>query len=266
MASLLEDLFHRPLILLLVAFAILSLSTWLGLRLLKRLGARAEELHEDLQVVATATLTLLALIVGFSFSMAVSRYDQRKNLEEAEANAIGTEIVRADLIAGPDGARVRTLLIGYLDERIRFYTARDDREVDEINARTARLQDSLWNSVRAPASAQPTPIMAVVVMGMNDVLNSQSYTQAAWLNQIPVGAWILMLVIAVGAATLVGVGAKSAMALSRMILVLPMVLSIAFFLISDLDSPRHGMIAVAPRNLVLLADSLRPRPEAPPSR
>ena len=50
--------------------------------------------REDLSTVLTATLTLLALIISFSFSMAVSRYDQRKNYEEAEANAIGTEYAR----------------------------------------------------------------------------------------------------------------------------------------------------------------------------
>src|SRR3974390_2987484 len=77
--------------------------------------------REDLGPVLAATLTLLVLIVGFSFSMAVSRYDQRKNLEEAEANAIGTEFVRADLLPDADGARVRDLLLAYLQERIAFY-------------------------------------------------------------------------------------------------------------------------------------------------
>jgi hypothetical protein len=57
---------------------------------------------------------LLGLIIGFSFSMATSRYDQRKNYEEAEANAIGTEYVRADLLPAADAATVRTLLRKYL--------------------------------------------------------------------------------------------------------------------------------------------------------
>ena len=61
----------------------------------------------------TATLTLLGLIIGFSFSMAISRYDQRKVYEEAEANAIGTEYVRADLLPAGDAARVRALLRDY---------------------------------------------------------------------------------------------------------------------------------------------------------
>ena len=55
-------------------------------------------------MVETATLTLLGLIIGFSFSMAITRYDLRKNYEEAEANAIGTEYVRAGLLPAADAA------------------------------------------------------------------------------------------------------------------------------------------------------------------
>ena len=64
-----------------------------------------EEERADFGVVLSATLTLLGLLIGFSFSMAVSRYDQRKNLEEAEANAIGTEYVRADLLPTGDATK-----------------------------------------------------------------------------------------------------------------------------------------------------------------
>jgi len=77
-----------------------------------------EQRNEDLGVVLAATLTLLGLIIGFSFSMASSRYDQRKNFEEAEANAIGTELVRADLLPAADAENVRKLLRGYLDKGI----------------------------------------------------------------------------------------------------------------------------------------------------
>jgi len=63
--------------------------------------------REDFDTVLAASLTLLALIIGFSFSMAVSRYDQRKNYEEAEANAIGTEYLRANLLPADDATRVR---------------------------------------------------------------------------------------------------------------------------------------------------------------
>ena len=84
-------------------------------------------MREDFGVVQAATLTLLGLIIGFSFSMATTRYDLRKTYEEAEANAIGTEYVRAGLVPGANGAKVRALLKKYLDLRILFYRARDGR-------------------------------------------------------------------------------------------------------------------------------------------
>ena len=58
-------------------------------------------------LIVTATLTLLALIIGFSFPVAISRYDQRKNYEEAEANAMGAEYDRAKLVPAADAASVR---------------------------------------------------------------------------------------------------------------------------------------------------------------
>ncbi len=75
----------------------------------------------------TATLTLLALLIGFSFSMAINRYDQRKIYEEDEANAreLGTEYLRTDLLPPVAATNVRTLLITYLDQRILFYETRD---------------------------------------------------------------------------------------------------------------------------------------------
>jgi hypothetical protein len=93
-------------------------------------------------------LTMLGLLIGFSFSMAVGRYDLRKNKEEAEANAIGTEYVRADLLADADAAKVLALLRTYLDQRILFYTIRGSQAVAKNNADTAALQDQL--SQRAP--------------------------------------------------------------------------------------------------------------------
>jgi hypothetical protein len=168
----------------------LWLSAQIGASFRKRRPNPEEAEREDFAVVVTATLTLLALIIGFSFSMASSRYDQRKNLEESEANAIGTEYVRADFLPAADAARVRTLLTNYLDQRVMFYETRDDRQLRQIEAATAQLETDLWSAVQAPAAAQPTPVVALAVSGMNDVLNSRGYTQAAWLNRIPLAAWV----------------------------------------------------------------------------
>jgi hypothetical protein len=199
---------HRlPSAVFVVSFIVLWLSTWIGAGILKRRLVLEPDVVEGFGRVLAATLTLLALIIGFSFSMAISRYDQRKIYEEGEANAIGTEYLRADLLPSADAVKVRALIKDYLDQRILFYTTRGEQQLRQINARTARLQTELWSAVRAPAAAQATPIVALAVAGMNDVLNAQGYAQAAWWNRIPTGAWALMAAMAICGNLLIGYGA-----------------------------------------------------------
>lgn len=244
-----------PVLVLVLSFVLLFFAAYIGDLLRNKVLPLKEEGREDFGVVLGATLTLLALLIGFSFSMAVSRYDQRKNYEEAEANAIGTEYVRADLLPAKDAARVRELLKKYVDERVLFYTTRNRQRITKINTDTAALQNELWSAVLPGAAAQPTPPLALVVSGMNDVLNSQGYTQAAWWNRIPIAAWALMAAIAICCNLLIGYGAHRTD--RRIFLVVPVAVSIAFFLISDIDSPRGGAIRVAPQNLLSLSQSMR---------
>jgi hypothetical protein len=249
------DITHYPTI----VFVATCLALWLAARFGVRLGRRYpldEATRQDFALVQGAALTLLGLITAFSFSMASGRYDQRKNLEEAEANAIGTEYVRAALLPAADAAKVRSLLKGYLDHRIQYFTAPSDASTGEINARTAKLQDELWAAVLGPAAATPTPIVALAVAGMNDVLNAQGYTQAAWWYRIPASAWALMLVTALCCNVLVGYGSRSAGRVNRVLLVFPVFTAIAFGFIADIDAPRHGIIRVVPQNLMSLASSL----------
>jgi hypothetical protein len=98
-------------------------------------------------------------------------------------------------------------LKSYLDQRVLFYKTRDERLLGQINANAARLQSQLWSAVQAAAETQPTPTVALAVSGMNDVLNAQGYTQAAWWNRIPAEAWVLMAAISTFRNLLIGYSA-----------------------------------------------------------
>jgi hypothetical protein len=248
-------MFNYPLLLFPLSLFVLWLSALIGAQLRKRKPLAADE-RDDFGFVQAAALTLLGLIIGFTFSMAVGRYDQRRNYEEAESNAIGTEYVRAGLLPASDAARVRAQLAQYLDLRVEFYLTRNQSDLQKINADTSQLQTQMWSAVQNPALAQPTPLMALAVAGMNDVLNSQGYTQAAWWNRIPSAAWGLMIAIAICCNVLVGYAASGARAKSTVFLILPFFVSIAFLLIADIDAPRGGLIHVPPQNLVSLSQSL----------
>jgi hypothetical protein len=89
---------------------------------------------------------------------------------------------------------------------------------------------------------------------LNDVLNAQGFTQAAWWNRIPPAAWSLMAVIAFGCNLLLGYGAQRVNV--AIFFIVPLTISISFFLIADIDSPRGGVIRVLPHNLIHLAHSL----------
>jgi hypothetical protein len=227
----------------------------LGAFVRRRKTAHDDSDHGEYGMVLSATLTLLGLLIGFSFSMAIGRYDQRKNYEEEEANAIGTEYVRADLLPEPFQSKVQGQLVQYLDLRIQRYQAHASNDITELAEKTGRLQVDMWKEVKTAALASPTPVMATVVTGMNDVLNRQGYTQAARLNRIPIPAWGLMASIALFSNFLIGFGAKNRHFI--MFLIVPLAIAVSFLLIADIDSPQGGLIRVEPQNLISLAGSLK---------
>ena len=118
-----------PILVLAVSLLVFWIAAWVGSAFRARQSEQNKADHDDFAFVLGGTLTLLGLIIGFTFSMAVSRYDQRKNYEEQEANAIGTEYVRADLLPEADASKVRALLSSYLDQRILGYKARLDPQI-----------------------------------------------------------------------------------------------------------------------------------------
>jgi hypothetical protein len=244
-----------PIHVLVISLAAQCVAVYIGDLLRRRGRSLTEDQRKDFGTVQGAALTLLALIIGFSFSMAVTRYDQRKNYEEAEANAIGTAYVRADLLPDEGAKDVRELLKRYLDQRILFYLTRDEQQINRINSETRTLQADLWSTTYRAANSQPTPLMALAVAGMNDVLNAQGYTQAAWWNRIPIAAWAMMGLIAISSNFLVGYGEHRRGV--PLLLVLRLIISIPLFLIADIDSPRGGIIRVIPQNLVSLSQSLK---------
>lgn len=246
-----------PWVLFLVALAIMIVCACLGYRWVRKHNGLPDGVSDTFGVVQAASLTMLGLIIGFTFSMAVSRYDQRKNYEEAEANAIGTEYVRIDLLDETVRPGIKALLSKYTDRRIAFYQTRSFDDIASIRAEQARIENDMWAAVVAAVKGQRDPLSSLAVAGMNDVLNSEGYSQAALWNRIPVSAWFLMILLGAFANLLVGLGAKNAKAMPTLLLIMPLFVAIAFAFIADIDSPRGGMIRVVPQNLISLADSIR---------
>jgi hypothetical protein len=251
-----DNLMNFPFLIALVSFVIMWGTAYLGTRIFNTTPKLEGDERDNFSFIIGASLTLLGLIIGFSFSMATGRYDQRKNYEEEEANAIGTEYVRVEVLPSTYPEKLQALLSKYLQLRIQFYQVRNQDQLRQIDADTAQLQNEMWAAVKAGALVNPTQVAALAVSGMNDVLNRQGYTQAMWWNRIPIAAWGLMAAIAICCNLMIGFAGRHAERRKLLLLVLPLVLSISFLLLADLDSPRGGIIRVQPQNLLSLAQSM----------
>lgn len=245
-----------PVLVLAFSFAVFWIAASIGTSVRKKRPnlIADQQSHQDLVFVLGGTLTLLGLIIGFAFSMAVSRYDKRKDCEAEEANAIGTEYLRADLLSNNAQASIHNFLREYAYARIREYQSRRRSQFSQLGPETAELQGQMWSAVSKAAAARPSVITALAVAGMNDVLNSQGYAQAAFRNRIPIAAWALVVSIAIFCNFLVGYSAHRRGAV--VLLILPVALAICLFLIADIDSPNGGVIRIEPQNLESTAASM----------
>ena len=250
------NLLDWPRIFFVVCFILLWLSARAGLYLRKRRGAIGKDEREELNLVLTSALTLLALIIGFTFSMAVGRYDLRKGNESIEANAISTEYLRAGILGAPDAPHLRSLLRQHIRQRIAAYQAGNE-SLETIYASTNATERAMWSIVERAGAARPDSIRAQIVSGMNDVIDAEASATAAWRNRIPVEGWVLMLAIAACCCALIGFDTKLSFGGLRGYMILPLLISISFFLIADLDSVHGGMIRVTPDDLIAAAQTMK---------
>lgn len=244
-----------PLVILALFFLLLWGSALTGAYLRHKQDLE-EAVREDLGVILTGALTLLGLVVGFSFSMAVNRYDGRIKYESEEANAISTAAFRAHLLPEPAATRLHDLLLNYARQRLSFYTARDTHDLEQIDSDTGRLQPDIWSTVQGSARTQPTPITALAVSAVTDVFRAQENAQSALEDRLPTPAWILIGLIAVFSNLLVGYTSRCVEHASFGLLILPVLVSCSLALIAHLDSPYGSVIPVVPRNLVRIVDSM----------
>ncbi|MGA2249932.1 hypothetical protein [Terracidiphilus sp.] len=243
-----------------VTLAVLWLAVEAGAWIARRAGPKRKFERGYLGQATGASITILALIVGFSFSAAMDRYNQRKSYEQQEASAISSEYSLARLLPAADAAQMRALLVRYIELRIAFFETADRMERASIRAERLKLESELWPIVERNAGTSPTPIMGQVVAGLNAVTSQSGYSQAAALDRIPNGTWTLMAMLAVICCVLMGYDTPGRQPL-MLRLVLPLIVALAFFMISSLDAQRRGVIRVHPENLLRLQEDLKAGPK-----
>jgi len=209
--------------------------------------------------VPAAVLTLLGLLLGFTFAMAVSRHDARRQLVVQEANAISTTALRARLLPEPQAANAGRLLREYVALRIEAHRETQfSQRFTALRKSSADLHERLWNEAVAAAAKQPTPITASFIASLNETIDLEATRIAAKRNHVPGAVWLLLLSVAGCGMWLTGWEAGMARGhpfLARF--VLPLLIALAIALIADIDSPRGALITLDERPLLELHDSLK---------
>jgi len=230
----------------LVLFGVTLGATGLGVFLGRRVSHLSETLAEPFGVLQGALLGVVALILAFGMSLAVSRYEDRRATVVEEANTIGTTWLRAQTLSEPERGRSLDLLVEYTQSAIGLadHVPGSDEETAAANAEQ-ELQRRLWGLAggalaRAPADSAPR----LYVDTLNEMIDMQAVRVAALNNRVP-GAVLLLEVL--GAALALGLLAAYLAIVGRGIVAVSLAAVLIGFLlliIADLDRPTRGMIQV----------------------
>ena len=206
-----------------------------------------------------ATLGLLAFMLAFTFGMAASRFDTRKQLVLDEANAIGTTYLRAAML--PERRdEIRVLLRSYVDARLE--AVRSGRVAEQI-VQSEQIQGQLWSAATAIGLQHPDSIVVgLFVESLNEVIDLHAKRVTAGLrNRIPGAIWVALLTIA--ALSLAAMGYHAGLVgttRSLAIIVVAVTFSAVIALIADLDRPQEGTLTVSQQALIDLQQAMN-RPE-----
>lgn len=214
--------------------------------------------QESSDFIPSTILGLLALILGFTFSMAISRFDHRLELVVQEANAIETTFLRSQLLPAKEALPIRKLLQKYVDARLEFFEAGSDLELIKKSEETAaQIQRALWDQLIQITNTDRGPLVAQFASSLNEVIDLQSKRSAAFRNTIPkVVYWVILMITAAGLGCLSFLRGTRKSGERWSIFLLGLLFVTVFTLIRDLDRPRTGTITVSQEPLITLKHSL----------
>jgi hypothetical protein len=246
---------------LLLVFAMLAASLageWLS-RLRKRAAAESAGAGEG--YIVSATLGLLALLMGFTFSLAVERFEARRVLVLEEANAIGTTYLRAQMLEPVDRARISQMLIDYTDNRIALAKAPRDR-IEPLLAKNDQMLTDLWSATLAAwPSIKTLDFSSSFLETMNNMIDLDASRKAARLARVPTAVFFVLFVYVITSAGVLGyAGTHKEGRGSDVFLFLMLALSL--ILTIDIDRPTGGRVTESQAPMERLRATLASQPPA----
>lgn len=250
----------NPWALLAALLLVLALSFEAGFRLGRRSRVGKEGAGTaQITTMQSAMLGMLALLLGFTFSMSLTRFDARKQLVRDEANAIGTTWLRTRMLPQPQRDQVADLLREYVDLRLALYEhGLDRRTFRELLGQAGRVQEQLWAHAVVLGESDPRSVQrGLFVQSLNEMIDLHESRYAAMENHVPES--ILLLLIIVAAFSLNLTGYNSGITGHRYLVptaVMTFLICGTIVMVADLDNGRQGLIRVSQNSLIRLRDSM----------
>ncbi|HSG64569.1 MAG TPA: hypothetical protein VLD39_06195 [Gammaproteobacteria bacterium] len=241
---------HSSFLIVTILFVVLLAAVELGYRIGWPLAnGSSKSMKNQILTIQGSLLGVLALLLGFTFSLALQRYDARSQAVVSEANAIGTAILRSELLPPSVRAETRELLGRYLDSRVDAGVISLDLADDRRSAMAAsnQLLSSIWQLAARAAAEDPNPVSTgLYIQSLNELIDSFGVRDAALNRHVP--ELVLFLLFGTFTLTACLVGYASGLSGHRASFPTYIMLTLIVFLvflIIDLDRPRRGLISVS---------------------
>jgi len=190
--------------------------------------------------IVTGVLGLLALLLGFTFSLAIDRFDARRSLAMQESNSIQTALLRTDALNEPYRTKIRELVIAYIDNRLDAADLVAGKYADRIAQKTDKLHAQIWHATVAMVKANPSPIDMAFMDSINQMFDMANGRKSASKAHVPSVVFILLVLymtIASGVLGYVLTHSHRGLAVGFMLL-----LTLALMVIVDIDGPTRGSL------------------------
>ncbi|KQY29945.1 hypothetical protein ASD38_11570 [Caulobacter sp. Root487D2Y] len=226
-------------------------------------GADADAESGQEGYIVSAVLGLLALLLGFTFSMAVDRFDARRFLVLEEANAIGTTYLRAQLLPEPHRARITHILVQYTDNRLVLAKAASGSPAQQASLRVNdALITDLWAATSAAFDSVKTlDFSSVFLSSVNTVIDLDASRKMARVTRVPTEVFGVLIIFLVATAAVLGYVLRGMQSRREAGLLLAL-LTLSLILIIDINRPLLGGVSESQRPMEDLRAALAARPPA----
>ena len=240
---------------LVLIFGSVEVGRFLGVRVKDRGG-------ESVSTLEAAVLGLSALMLSFTFSMAIARYQERRAAMLNEVNSITTTALRARLLPAPHNKEVLALLRDYLKIRVDaayrdLTTASASAQLADVITRSNAIQEALWQQVKAITAEDKSMVPIVFLQSLNEMFDNQEKRVVAVTHHLPGVMLILLYCVAATATGLSGYNKGILGELRRpTVYVVGLLFCLILLIIQDFDRPLDGFITVDQQPVINAAAAL----------